>query len=89
MASAGGGVKVDAGSYNVLFGGLSPTAGTVTGQFRGARMSIDVALAPQNQAALNGLPAALYDPRSTEYRSWSCPARSRSALQGQGAHAGQ
>ena len=70
MASAAGSLKVDVGNSSVLFGSLSPTSDTVTGQFHSARMSIEVALAPQNQAALNGLLTALYNPRSSEYHRW-------------------
>jgi subtilase family serine protease len=49
---------------------FKPTADLDTGAFASPSMSIEVALAPRNEAQLSGLLRALYDPSSMGYRHW-------------------
>lgn len=45
-------------------------SGAIVGHYVSPRMSIEVALKPRNQAALDDLLARLYDPASPEYHHW-------------------
>ena len=49
---------------------LPATTDHLTGRYSSPRMSIEVALAPRNQAALNSQLAAVYNPRSSEHDHW-------------------
>jgi subtilase family serine protease len=49
---------------------VNPTTDQVTGTYRSARMSVEVALAPQHQAQLSSLLKSVYSSGSSEYHQW-------------------
>lgn len=51
-------------------GSLQHNAGADMGEFRSAKMTVDVVLAPSNQAELSGLLTAVYDQKSPKYQQW-------------------
>ncbi|MBS0421323.1 MAG: S8/S53 family peptidase [Proteobacteria bacterium] len=51
-------------------GSLQNNAGTDTGEFGSARMTVDVVLAPSNQAELSNLLTAVYDQKNAKYHQW-------------------
>jgi subtilase family serine protease len=57
-------------SFTPLRASVPATTDTRTGQFTSSRMSVEVVLAPQHQAELNGLLSAVYTPGSGEYQHW-------------------
>ncbi len=56
--------------YVALSGSLTPTADHVTGGYSSSRMTVEVALAPRNGAALSKLATALYTKGSSKYHHW-------------------
>jgi subtilase family serine protease len=46
------------------------TTDTKTGAYTSRKMSVEVALAPRHQKAMNARLAAAYNPRSSQYHSW-------------------
>ncbi len=56
--------------YVALRDSLTPTTDHVTGSYHSAKMAIEVALAPRNQAALNRLARAMYTRGSRQYHHW-------------------
>jgi subtilase family serine protease len=57
-------------SFTSLRDSVPASANARTGQFTSSLMSVQVMLAPQHQAQLNGLLAAVYNPGSAGYRHW-------------------
>src|ERR1039457_5721091 len=56
--------------FAAVSGSLSKTTDPVTGSYRSRSMSVEVVLKPGNAAALNGLLAAMYNSRSSQYHHW-------------------
>jgi len=56
--------------YVALSGSLTPTTDHVTGSYHSAKMTVEVALAPRNGAALSKLATALYTKGSSQYHHW-------------------
>jgi subtilase family serine protease len=56
--------------YVALTGSATPTNDAVTGSYSSSRMSIEVALAPRDEAGLNSLLHALYTKGSGTYGDW-------------------
>jgi subtilase family serine protease len=54
-------------------GSFTPTIDVDTGHFISSNMSVEVALAPSNPAALSRLLANVYDPHSASYHQWLAP----------------
>ena len=71
---AGGGAVAGASSHarmTPIPGSFTRPAGAaVQGAYRRAAMSVEVVLAPRNQAGMNRSLAALYDPASATYHRW-------------------
>jgi kumamolisin len=57
-------------SYTSLRDSVPATVNARTGQFSSSRMSVEVVLAPQHQAQLNGLLASVYTPGTASYQHW-------------------
>src|SRR5262249_11897442 len=56
--------------YVALSGSLTPTRDAIAGGYSSARMSVEVALAPRDQARLTTLLKALYTRGSGRYEHW-------------------
>ena len=63
----------DAPGFSEIAGSLRPTTDRVTGTYRAGRMSVEVSLAPRDQAGLTRELAALYTPGSARYRKFLAP----------------
>ncbi len=53
-----------------IAGSLQSTTDTDTGEFSSSKMTVDVVLAPSNQAELSELLASVYNPKSAQYQQW-------------------
>jgi subtilase family serine protease len=53
-----------------LAGSVSPTTDVITGGFASAKMQIEVAVAPRDEAGLNSFLSAVYDKNSAQYHHW-------------------
>ncbi len=53
-----------------LHGSLAPNTDTMTGTYRSARMSVEVALAPRNENGLGALLKTVYTKGSPDYQHW-------------------
>ena len=56
--------------FTSLRDSVPAAASASSGQFTSSRMSVEVVLAPQHQAQLNGLLATVYTPGSAGYEHW-------------------
>ena len=72
LASAGAATAAPAAGqgFVALAGSVSPTTDIITGTYSNARMQIEVAVAPRDQAGLNAELSALYDKNSPQYHHW-------------------
>jgi subtilase family serine protease len=72
LASAGAATAAPAAGQGLvaLSGSVSPTTDIITGSYTNARMQIEVAVAPRDQAGLNAEISALYDKNSPQYHHW-------------------
>lgn len=72
VTSATAGAQTSSGGARLVAipGSLAPTTDRVTGAFRSARMSVEVALSPRNPAALRAELAGTYTKKSAEYHHW-------------------
>jgi kumamolisin len=72
LASAGAATAAPAAGqgFVALAGSVSPTTDIITGSYSNARMQIEVAVAPRDQAGLNAELSALYDKNSPQYHRW-------------------
>jgi subtilase family serine protease len=72
LASAGAATAAPAAGQGLvaLAGSVSPTTDIITGSYTNARMQIEVAVAPRDQAGLNAELSALYDKNSPRYHHW-------------------
>ena len=72
LASAGAATAAPAAGqgFVALAGSVSPTTDVITGSYSNARMQIEVAVAPRDQAGLNAELSALYDKNSPQYHHW-------------------
>ena len=72
LASAGAATAAPAAGQGLvaLAGSVSPTTDVITGSYANARMQIEVAVAPRDQAGLNAELSALYDKNSPQYHRW-------------------
>ena len=61
--------------YVAIKGSVSPTTDAITGVYHSARMSVEVALAPRNAAALASTLKALYTKHSGSYHQWLATGR--------------
>jgi subtilase family serine protease len=57
-------------AFAALRNSLPATTDTITGRYRSSRMSVEVTLAPRNQAGLAAELAAVYNSRSRSYHHW-------------------
>ncbi len=72
VTSATAGAQTSSGGTRLVAiqGSLARTTDRVTSTFRASKMTVEVALAPRNPAALNAELAATYNKKSAEYRHW-------------------
>jgi kumamolisin len=56
--------------FAALHSSTRPTTDVVTGKFSSSRMTVDVVLAPNNEAELSDLLADVYNPKSANYQHW-------------------
>jgi kumamolisin len=76
MASGALAAPATSGPHFVAIrGSVSPTTDAITGGYRSARMSIEVALAPRNAAGLARSLKALYTKHSGSYHKWLATGR--------------
>jgi subtilase family serine protease len=57
-------------SLTAIAGSLTPTTDADTGEFNSSSMTVEVLLAPSNEAQLNGLVKELYDSTNANYHQW-------------------
>jgi subtilase family serine protease len=69
-ASAQASPAAAAPRYVALAGSAAAIHGTAAGSYSSSRMSIEVALAPRNEAGLNSLLRGLYTKGSANYQDW-------------------
>jgi len=56
--------------FSSIAGSFRPTTDADMGKFSSEKMTVEVVLAPSNQADLDQLLASAYDPKSPNYRQW-------------------
>jgi subtilase family serine protease len=57
-------------SFSAIPASLTPTTDAAVGAFNSAQMSVEVVLAPNNEAQLSGLLTSTYNPNSRNYQHW-------------------
>ena len=72
LASAGAATAAPAAGQGLvaLAGSVSPTTDIITGSYSNARMQVEVAVAPRDEAGLNSFLSAVYDKNSPQYHHW-------------------
>ncbi len=65
-----GSAATSARAFTALPGSATPASDAVVGNFESANMTVDVVLAPRNEAQLAALLTAVYDPSSANYGHW-------------------